>query len=121
MVEDLRFKTRIIPCPVIREENGLAMSSRNTLLTKEEKNIAANIYKVLSESKNTQMSLKETESWVTDKINSIDGLVVEYFNIVNGLTLASIDSWNDTDNIVGCITVYCGKTPIRLIDHIRYK
>ena len=121
MTEDLGFKTTIIPCPVIREENGLAMSSRNTLLTKEEKVVAANIYRVLSESKNTQMSLKETESWVIDTINSIDGLVVEYFNIVNGLTLASIDSWDDANNVVGCITVYCGKTPIRLIDHIRYK
>ena len=54
-------------------------------------------------------------------INSVDGLDVEYFSIVDGNTLQDIENWDDTPYVVGCITVYCGKTPIRLIDHIKYK
>ncbi len=121
MVQDLGFKIEIIPCPVVREESGLAMSSRNTLLTAAEKNIAANIYRILKESKTQGLPLQETERWVIDQINAIDGLEVEYYSIVDGKTLEDIQKWTDSEDIVGCITVYCGKTPIRLIDHIRYK
>ena len=58
---------------------------------------------------------------MVSRINAIDGLDVEYYSIVDGKTLSEVDDWADSDDIVGCITVYCGKTPIRLIDHIRYK
>lgn len=121
MVADLGFKVEVIACPVIREEDGLAMSSRNTLLSVEEKALAPNIYRVLKESKSQGLGLKDTEKWVVGQINAIDGLDVEYFSIVDGNTLESIANWDDAGSIVGCITVYCGKTPIRLIDHIRYK
>jgi pantoate--beta-alanine ligase len=121
MVADLGFKVEVIACPVIREEDGLAMSSRNTLLSVEEKALASNIYRVLKESKSQGLGLKDTEKWVIGQINAIDGLDVEYFSIVDGNTLESIANWDDAGSVVGCITVYCGKTPIRLIDHIRYK
>lgn len=121
MVADLGFRVEIVPCPVIREASGLAMSSRNTLLAPEEKAIAPNIYRILSESKSQNLGVADTEQWVIDQLNSIPGLEVEYYNIVNGDTLANVTAWNEADSIVGCITVYCGKTPIRLIDHIRYK
>lgn len=121
MVADLGFKVEVIACPVIREEDGLAMSSRNTLLSVEEKALAPNIYRVLKESKSQGLGLKDTEKWVIGQINAIDGLDVEYFSIVDGNTLESIANWDDAGSVVGCITVYCGKTPIRLIDHIRYK
>lgn len=121
MVADLGFKLDIVPCPVIREASGLAMSSRNSLLTPEEKVLAANIYRVMKESLSQGLSVRETEAWVTDTLNAIDGLEVEYYSIVNGETLAEVNSWDEAPHIVGCITVYCGHTPIRLIDHIRYK
>ncbi len=121
MVADLGFKMDIVPCPVIREASGLAMSSRNSLLTPEEKVLAANIYRVMKESLSRGLSVRETEAWVTDTLNAIEGLEVEYYSIVNGETLAEVNSWDDAPHIVGCITVYCGHTPIRLIDHIRYK
>ena len=121
MVADLGFKMDIVPCPVIREASGLAMSSRNSLLTPDEKVLAANIYRVMKESLSQGLSVRETEAWVTDTLNAIDGLEVEYYSIVNGETLAEVNSWDDAPHIVGCITVYCGHTPIRLIDHIRYK
>ncbi len=121
MAEDLNFRVNIVPCPVIREEDGLAMSSRNTLLSPDEKKIATNIYRVLLESKDLGLNVRDTQDWVINHINEIDGLEVEYYSIVDGDTLADICNWEDALHVVGCITVYCGKTPIRLIDHIRYK
>lgn len=123
MVEDLGFQLQIVPCPVIREESGLARSSRNTLLTAEERNIASNIYRVLKESRQwmTKASVAEVHDRVCNEINAIDGLEVQYYSIVDGRSLAEVSSWDDSSDIVGCITVYCGSQPIRLIDHIRYK
>ena len=66
-------------------------------------------------------SLRETHDKVVSDINAVEGLDVEYFAIVDGNTLQDIDEWGDSPYVVGCITVYCGHTPIRLIDHIKYK
>lgn len=123
MVDDLGFKLEIVPCPVVRERSGLAMSSRNTLLTPEERSIAALIYSTLEESKDyaADHEVEDVRQRVIRKINAVDGLEVEYYSIVDGNSLADVHSWNDAESIVGCITVYCGQKPIRLIDHIRYK
>ena len=121
MVEDLKMDINIVACPVIREESGLARSSRNTLLSDEERQLAAHIYSVLSESRKKQMSVAETHDFVVSEIDAIEGLKVQYFSIVDGLTLADVSTWGDAESVVGCITVYCGAVPIRLIDHIRYK
>ena len=121
MVEDLKMDINIVACPVIREESGLARSSRNTLLSDEERQLAAHIYRVLSESRKKQMSVAETHDFVVREIDAIEGLKVQYFSIVDGLTLADVSAWDDAESVVGCITVYCGAVPIRLIDHIRYK
>jgi len=121
MVADLGFQLTIVPCPVIREESGLAMSSRNTLLTADERALAANIYRVMSESRSLNATVSETHDYVVNSINAIEGLEVQYFSIVDGDTLADISSWQDAESVVGCITVFCGSKPIRLIDHIRYK
>lgn len=58
---------------------------------------------------------------MTDSLNAIDGLRVEYYEIVNGDTLQDINDWNDAPYVVGCITVFCGSRPVRLIDNIKYK
>jgi pantoate--beta-alanine ligase len=123
LVKYLNLDINIIECPIIREESGLAMSSRNALLTSEERAIAANIYRILKESvaKKGSLSVDELQQEVINSINAIDQLEVEYFEIVDGNTLETVHSWNDSPYIVGCITVYCGATPIRLIDHIKYK
>lgn len=123
LVKYLNLDINIIECPIIREESGLAMSSRNALLTSEERAIVANIYRILKESvaKKDSLSVDELQQEVINSINAIDQLEVEYFEIVDGNTLETVHSWNDSPYIVGCITVYCGATPIRLIDHIKYK
>jgi pantoate--beta-alanine ligase len=63
----------------------------------------------------------ETQKKVVDELNAIEGLDVEYYHIVNGITLQEVTSWNDAEEVVGCITVFCGSRPVRLIDNIRYK
>ena len=67
------------------------------------------------------MTVQQTHDYVVEKINAIPGLEVQYFSIVDGDSLADVTSWDDAPSIVGCITVFCGTKPIRLIDHIRYK
>ena len=123
MVKDLKFGLELCPCPIVREESGLALSSRNSLLKPEEKDLAVNISKTLFSSVDYAKthSVSETHDFVVDTINSHEGLEVEYYQIVNGITLQPVDSWEDTDYIVGCITVYCGGIPVRLIDNIKYK
>lgn len=123
MVRHLELGVEIVECPIVRDEDGLARSSRNTLLSAGERAIAPNIYKALKESVRyaETHSLKETHDKVVEDINAVSGLSVEYFSIVDGDTLQDVCEWEDSEYIVGCITVYCGKTPIRLIDHIKYK
>lgn len=123
LVKYMGASVEIVECPIIREKDGLAMSSRNTLLTADERKIAPAIYKALKQSVDyaKNHTVEQTHDMVVDMINSVDGLEVEYFEIVDGNTLQRIASWDDTPYVVGCITVYCGHTPIRLIDHIRYK
>jgi len=123
MVRHLGLTVQIVECPIVRDADGLARSSRNTLLTKEERAIAPRIYAALSKSVDYAKThtLKETHDFVVNEINSVDGLDVEYFSIVDGNTLQDVANWEDSPYIVGCITVYCGHTPIRLIDHIKYK
>ncbi len=115
-------KLQIVACPVIREANGLAMSSRNTLLTDAEREIAANISRVLFLSQEFAKThlVAETHHYVVEALNAIDGLEVQYFSIVDGDTLQDVEEWSEATSVVGCITVFCGATPIRLIDHVRY-
>lgn len=123
MVEDLEMKLEIVPCPVVREEGGLAMSSRNTLLTAKERQTANRIYQTLHQSREwmNQMTVQEVHNRVVNQINVVPGLEVQYYSIVDGRTLADVADWDESDDIVGCITVFCGSQPIRLIDHVRYK
>ncbi len=123
MVRHLGIKVQIVECDIVRDKDGLAKSSRNTLLAADERAIAPNIYKALKASVTyaKKHTVKETHDKVVSDINAVEGLDVEYFSIVDGNTLQDIENWDDTPYVVGCITVYCGKTPIRLIDHIKYK
>ena len=123
LVGFINMNIEIVECPIVRDEDGLAKSSRNSLLSTDERAIAPNIYKVLKSSTNEtgKMSVQQLHDKVVADINAIEGLEVEYFDIVDGNTLLPVQSWDDTPYVVGCITVYCGKTPIRLIDHIKYK
>lgn len=122
MVELEGFNLQVIDCPICRESDGLAMSSRNTRLTPEQRQIAPAIHKALEESlvfAHTH-TLSDTKRHVIDEINSFPQMEVEYYDIVDPLTMQPLENWSDVKNgsPVGCITVYCGK--VRLIDNIKY-
>ena len=121
MVRVMNLPVEIVGCPIVREATGLAMSSRNALLTLEQCQLAVHISQVLNESRQfvPETPVSELHTALVAAINQVEGLEVEYFDIVDGKTLQSIEKWEETDDIVGCITVYCGK--VRLIDNIRYK
>ena len=121
MVKQLGYMLHIVGCPIVRETDGLALSSRNARLSKEEREIALNISQTLFKSRTfaASHSLEETVKFVEDSIAAVDGLRLEYFQIVDGNTLQPVSNWEDSDYIVGCITVFCGE--VRLIDNIKYK
>ncbi len=121
MVEDLKLDIEVVGCPIVREKDGLALSSRNALLSKEERENALLISKTLFESLKlaANYSLKETLSFVKNTIQQNDNLELQYFEIVDANTLLPLEEWEDSSSIIGCITVFCGA--VRLIDNIKYK
>lgn len=123
MMKDQGFGFELVPCPIVRDERGLALSSRNALLSVSERLLAANICRILRESVSfaRALTVKEVVDTVVRRINAVDGLEVEYFQIVNAETLQPIDDWNDAARVQGCITVYCGERRVRLIDNIAYQ
>ncbi len=110
-------KLQIIGCPIVREKSGLALSSRNERLSPEEKETALAISKTLFESLKwaKSASVAEVQQRVIDTINAVEGLEVEYYEIVDQTTLLPTNTF---DHAIGCVTVYCG--PVRLIDNIKY-
>lgn len=121
MVRKYPFNIQIVGCPIVREEDGLALSSRNARLTAEQRKEALQISKALFASVGFSKSrvLLETKQFVEDCIRRAPGLELEYFEIVDGNTLQPVKAWDESNYIVGCITVYCGE--VRLIDNIKYK
>ena len=117
MVKVMNLPVEIIDCPIVREPSGLALSSRNERVSAEEKQTALNISRVLFESRQLTASqtVRQVENWVVEQVNRVEGLTVEYYQIVDRQTLQPAQDWC---NAIGCITVYCG--PVRLIDNIKY-
>jgi len=120
MVELEGFDLEIVDCHIKREADGLAMSSRNVRLTPEQRAIAPAIHKALEGSLSwaADHSVEETKRYVIDEINSFPQMEVEYYEIVDALTMQPVSDWAETDSAVGCVTVFCGD--VRLIDNIKY-
>ena len=122
MVEICGFNLEIVSCPIKREADGLALSSRNVRLTPEGRKTAPIIYKTLKDSVEYSQShtLEETKNYVVNTLNATNGLEVEYYEIVDSISMQPVKDWKDTQNgVQGCITVYCGD--VRLIDNIKYR
>ena len=117
MVRLMKFDVEIVDCEIVREESGLALSSRNERLSAEEKATAVNISHILFESRQLtgSQTVGQVQNWVIEQINRVEGLQVEYYEIVDRTTLQPA---RDFSNAIGCVTVYCG--PVRLIDNVKY-
>ena len=120
MVKQLGIPVEIVDCPIQRESDGLALSSRNTRLTPEQRQKAPVFARTLKESVTfvPEKSVQQVIDYVVSTLNNVPDMSVEYFEIVDGNTLESITNWSDTTYPVGCITVYCGE--VRLIDNVKY-
>ena len=114
-LKDTFGKLEICGCPIVREASGLALSSRNELLSAEAKQLATNISRVLMLSREWKGTVSEVQQRVIDEINGIEGLEVEYYEIVDQTTLQPATTFA---NAIGCVTVYCGG--VRLIDNVKY-
>ena len=121
MVEIEGFKNlEIVDCPIKREADGLALSSRNVRLTPHQREIAPNIHRIMVESldKARDCSVEEVKRSVIDAVNAYPEMDVEYYEIVNAADMQPITDWSQATQAVGCITVYLGDA--RLIDNIKY-
>lgn len=118
MVKQLNYNIQIVPCPIVREESGLALSSRNTLLDANHKKNAPHIYATLKKARNlaSELSVSDLKKWITDEINSNSYLETEYVEIVDDTTLKITEDWKEAGTKVACVAVYAGN--IRLIDNI---
>ena len=118
LVQQLQLPVEIVPCRIIREESGLAMSSRNELLSAEERKNAAVISETLFKAKelSEQKSVQKLVEWIQANINKNPYLAVEYVEIVDDMNLQPVKNWNEKSTKVVCVAVYCRK--VRLIDNI---
>ncbi len=118
MIRELAIKTKLVVCTIIRENDGLAMSSRNRRLTKEHRDDASILFRVLSQAKEwiNHKSISEIETKALEYLN-IPGFKPAYFEIVNGHTLETIDHINGVSEVVACTAVWAGD--VRLIDNMR--
>lgn len=121
MVESEGLEVEIIECPIKRAADGLALSSRNALLSEPQRKRAPQIYEALRDSVEYSRihSVRATHDMVVERIDAIPEMKVEYFEIVDSRTLLPINEWDESPLIQGCITVYNGK--VRLIDNISYR
>lgn len=121
MVKKSALSVQIIGCPTIREANGLAMSSRNMRLSEENRSIAGNIYRILTEA--TRLSPKaspqEITEWVISQIDTYPEMQIEYFSLCDSETLLPIDAWQPGKPARGCIAVFIGG--VRLIDNVEFR
>lgn len=121
MVCQLGLQVEIVECPIIRAEDGLALSSRNELLTPEHRAVAPRIYATLQAAveRSQTMTPAELKAWVAAEIDRTGLLKTIYYQSVDALTMQEVEAWSDTDRIQGCIAVQAGE--IRLIDNIRIR
>ncbi len=121
MVEQLSLPVEIVECPIVRGEDGLALSSRNALLDAEHRAAAPHIYRVMQQcaERSRSMTPAELRTWVAAEIERNPLLKVVYFDAVDAATMQSVESWEQSPRIQGCIAVMAGE--IRLIDNIRIK
>ncbi len=121
MVEQLGYTVEIVECATVRAEDGLALSSRNELLSEEHRAVAPIIYRALSgiAQLTNSLSPEEVELRVIEQIEACGLLKVIYYNSVDAITLQKVENWSDSEHIQGCVAVEAGK--IRLIDNIGIK
>ncbi|OFY51719.1 MAG: pantoate--beta-alanine ligase [Bacteroidetes bacterium GWF2_41_31] len=119
LVEMERIPVEIIPCAIVRENDGLAMSSRNVRLSPEERAIAPRIFKVLKEvaGRASEMDPVLLQQWGMKQLQAEEAFDVEYFQIAEDVTLQTIVNWQIGQDALAFVALKLGQ--VRLIDNIR--
>jgi pantoate--beta-alanine ligase len=118
MTKDNNLPVEIVPCEIVRERNGLAMSSRNQLLTEAQRKQATLLYKTLKLVKVRAgfTTIAEIRKFVEKQFRKSSHIKLEYFEIVDMYSLRTLSSWAESNHPIACIAAYAGK--IRLIDNM---
>ncbi len=118
LTKDYNIPVEIVPCPIVREENGLAMSSRNDRLTNAERKQAALIHQTLKmvKIKSGFATIKEVKEYVDQQFRKPNNMKLEYFEIVDMYTLQPLQTWAQSNTVIACIAMWIGN--VRLIDNI---
>ncbi len=120
MVRKYKLPVEIVPCPIVREPDGLAMSSRNERLTEKERKIAPEIYRILQSAKARTGTLnpQELKAWVEQQFEKEPEFRLDYFEIADDTTLQPVEKWDKNTGTMGFVAVFLGN--VRLIDNIRF-
>lgn len=120
LVEIENIPVQIVPCPTIREKDGLAMSSRNERLTPDERTVAPFIYQALNEAKSNvkKMTPEEVKLRLKNQFNDQPKFKLEYFEIADDRELQAVNGWEHPNGIRGFIAAHLGN--VRLIDNIKF-
>ena len=121
MAEQLGLPVQIVECPIVRGDDGLALSSRNQLLDEAHRAAAPHIYATLRAAveKSHELTPARLKAWVAEEIDRNPLLKTIYYQSVDARTMQEVSAWDDASRIQGCIAVQAG--PIRLIDNIRIR
>jgi len=120
MLRQLKSEVNLVMCPIIREEDGLAMSSRNVRLTTENRRLSTKLNQTLKAAKDLvgKKSPKEIQDWAIEELN-IPEFKPEYFEIADGVTLQPVEDFEKNEFVVACVAVWVGE--VRLIDNLVLK
>jgi len=120
LVRQYKLPVEIVPCPIVREPDGLAMSSRNERLTAEERKIAPEIYRILqaAKAKIDELNPSELKKWVEEQFDKEPEFRLDYFEIADDTYLQPVENWDNNKGIMGFVAVFLGN--VRLIDNIRF-
>lgn len=118
LVRQYQLKIEIVPCPIVREASGLALSSRNARLSEADRATAAKIHQILEDSKRCA-TLAEAQQFVEAEIAKVPEFTLDYYAIADARTLQPIVNFSDAESVIGCIAVFISN--VRLIDNVKYK
>jgi pantoate--beta-alanine ligase len=119
LVDHFNYNIQIVPCAICREDDGLAMSSRNKLLSTAEREVAPFIYRTLIqvEEQAYRFSIPELKNFVIKEFKQNPYLRLEYFEIADSSNFSPVISWEESKKPIACIAAFLGS--VRLIDNMK--
>lgn len=122
LVKDLNIRTTIVAVPTVRESSGLAMSSRNLRLSERQRQLAANLYRLMKKIKSDVLAgipISKALDLSTNELTKLEGIELEYLDVVDSNSMSKVTQIEETANVSVCIAAHIGE--VRLIDNLYLK